>query len=175
MSTQDSLAAVVAAVKDTVQAVKDSTVVHDAVQAVAPVVKDSAAAVADMANKGGFSANATIGELVEFQLTGLFVVFTVLGGLTIICYLMAWLLKTLAPNQYYVKPKAAPAAPVAAPKAAGTIHPGLADDKLVALLVAAAAEMVGKPVSVVKFRPMNSMDWTWSVQGRVDLHTSHKL
>lgn len=178
MSTQDSLAAVAAALKDTVQAVKDSTVVQDTVQAIAPVVKDTVAAVADVVNKGGFSAKPTVGEVLEFQLTGLLVVFSILGGLTIICYLTAWILKTVAPNQFYGKAKAAPAASASsvtsAPKAT-TIHPGLSDEKLVAILVAAAADVMGHPVSVVKFRPMNSMDWTWSVQGRVALHTSHKL
>jgi len=46
---------------------------------------------------------------------------------------------------------------------------------LVAILAVAATEAIGQAVAVVKFRHMGSMDWTWSVQGRVGQHTSHKL
>jgi len=77
-------------------------------------------------------------------------------------------------------------------KATGTIHPGMSNehfmaivgavtshynadnDRLVALLTAAAVHALGVPVSVVKFKPLNTMDWTWAVQGRVALH-SHKV
>ena len=55
--------------------------------------------------KGGFSAKPTVGELAEFQATGLLVVFVVLGAITAISMLMSWMLKTLAPNQYYGKSK----------------------------------------------------------------------
>ena len=140
-------------------------------------------AVADTVEKGGFSAKVSVGELIEFQLTGLFVVFAVLGALTIMCYLMAWILKTVAPNQYYVKPGKPPAAPAklvekpvsVSPRApSSSIHPGLADEELVVILAAAATEELGQAASVVLFRPIDIMDWTWSVQGRVGLHTSHK-
>ena len=43
------------------------------------------------------------------------------------------------------------------------------------LLSVAASEQLGKHASVVSFRPMDSMDWTWSQQGRAVLHNSHKL
>jgi hypothetical protein len=74
----------------------------------------------------------------------------------------------------------------------GTIHPGMSDEhfmaiagavashyrindqELIAILTAAAAHTLGMPVSVVKFKPLNTMDWTWAVQGRVALH-SHKV
>jgi hypothetical protein len=46
-----------------------------------------------------------VGELVEFQATGLLVVFVVLGAITAISALMSWLLKVLLPNQYYGKSK----------------------------------------------------------------------
>jgi len=143
----------------------------------------ASSAVADTVEKGGFSAKVSIGELIEFQLTGLFVVFAVLGALTVMCYLMAWILKTVAPDQYYVKPGkkiAAPSKPVEKPAAtspqapSSSIHPGLADEELVVILAAAATEELGQAASVVLFRPIDSMDWTWSVQGRVGLHTSHK-
>jgi len=58
---------------------------------------------------------------------------------------------------------------------AKTIHPGMSDEKFVAIISAAAAHALGgKAVSVVKFRPLNTMDWTWAIQGRVSLHT-HKV
>lgn len=153
--------------------------------AAAVVAQNAVAVVTDVAGKGGFTTNATLGQLVEFQLTGLLVVFTVLGGLTLMCVLMAWILKLVAPDQYYCKKGIAPAIPhapvaklapvVAQPSAPVSIHPGLADEELVAILAVAATEAIGQPVSVVKFRHMGSMDWTWSVQGRVGQHTSHKL
>ncbi|MCL2283769.1 MAG: hypothetical protein FWC26_10695 [Fibromonadales bacterium] len=68
------------------------------------------------------------------------------------------------------KPHAA--APVAAMAAAQTIHPGLSDDKFVAIITAAITHACGGPVNVVKFKPLNTMDWTWAVQGRVGLHTN---
>jgi hypothetical protein len=55
--------------------------------------------------KGGFSAQPTVGEIVEFQVTGLLVVFVVLGAITALSILMSWLLKTLAPTQYFGKSK----------------------------------------------------------------------
>lgn len=64
-----------------------------------------ATTVAPAKKDGGFSAKPTVGELVEFQLTGLLVVFVVLGSITAISGLMSWLLKVLAPNQYYGKSK----------------------------------------------------------------------
>ena len=154
----------------------------------------SAVIAAEGAGKGGFSEKASLGELVEFQFTGLLVVFVVLGSLTVLCYLIGWLLKRIAPDQYHGKAKAshtsapvakAPApAPVPAPKPApaatppaapATIHPGLTDEQLMAILAVAATEALGQAVAVVSFRPLGSMDWTWSIQGRVQHHTSHAL
>ena len=77
----------------------------------------------------------------------------------------------------------------AASAAGGTIHPGMSnehfmaiigavtshhranDERLIAILTAAAAHTLGVPVAVVKFKPLNTMDWTWAVQGRVALHS----
>ena len=154
----------------------------------------SLAVAAEETGKGGFSAQATVGQLIEFQFTGLLVVFVVLGSLTVLSYLIGWLLKRIAPDQYHGKAKAshtsapvakAPApAPVPAPKPApaatppaapATIHPGLTDEQLMAILAVAATEALGQAVAVVSFRPLGSMDWTWSIQGRVQHHTSHAL
>ena len=55
---------------------------------------------------------------------------------------------------------------------AQTIHPGLSDEKFVAIVTAAITHACGGPVNVVKFKPLNTMDWTWAVQGRVGLHTN---
>ena len=155
----------------------------------------SLAVAAEETGKGGFSAQATVGQLIEFQFTGLLVVFVVLGSLTVLSYLIGWLLKRIAPDQYHGKVKAShPSAPVAkapapapAPKPAAvvtpapppaapaTIHPGLSDEQLMAILAVAATEALGQAVAVVSFRPLGSMDWTWSIQGRVQHHTSHAL
>ena len=146
------------------------------------------ATVEQKVNKGGFSDQPTVGELFEFQFTGLLVVFVVLGSITVVCNLIAKAIQVLAPEQYYGKPKAALATPVPAlsiparpeqlatpSSVANTIHPGLSDDRLLAILATAVQEVMGQSATVVKFRTMGSMDWTWSVQGRVSHHSSHKL
>ena len=55
-----------------------------------------------------------------------------------------------------------------------TIHPSLSDEKFFALLTVAAAEVIGDAVTVVRFRPMSCLDWSWSQLGRTDLHSSHR-
>lgn len=181
MSLQEANAAVVAADKNTVQPANASVTQQDGH---AEGQKTTATVVeVPGKGKGGFSAKPELGELVEFQLTGLLVVFTVLGGITLVCNLISLILKTIAPDQYHCRSNApvVQAKPVAAPAHAAvstvahTIHPGLADEKLVAILSAAAHEALGRPVSVVSFRPVDGMDRTWTVQGRVGLHTSHSL
>jgi hypothetical protein len=128
--------------------------------------------------KGGFSAKPTVGEIVEFQVTGLLVVFVVLGAITALSILMSWLLKVLVPSQYYGKTKpAAAAAPAPAAKAAPAAAPaatasGLSHDKLLVILAAAAQEVLGKSVAVVSYSVADS---SWAMQGRVAHHHSHKL
>ena len=78
----------------------------EATVAVQPGAGQTAATTVAPAKKdGGFSANPSVGELVEFQLTGLLVVFVVLGAITAISALMSWMLKTFLPSQYYGKSK----------------------------------------------------------------------
>lgn len=155
----------------------------EATTAVQPGAGQTAATTVAPAKKDtGFSAKPTVGELVEFQLTGLLVVFVVLGAITAISALMSWMLKTFLPNQYHGKKtaapvaKAAPAAPAAksAPAAAVTSS-GLSQEKLLVILTAAAHEVLGVPVSVVSFRPVAAADALWTVQGRASHHSSHKL
>ena len=126
--------------------------------------------------KGGFSAKPTIGEIAEFQATGLLVVFVVLGSITAISMFMSWLLKVLAPGQYYGTSKpAAAAAPAPAAKAApapAATASGLSQDKLLVLLAAAAQEILGKSVAVVSYSVADS---SWAMQGRAAHHHSHKL
>ena len=148
------------------------------------VAQQVATTVARAKKDGGFSATPTVGELVEFQATGLLVVFVVLGAITAISALMSWLLKVLVPNQYYGKnvpapgasavPAAKPASVAAAVPAAVTSS-GLSQEKLLVILTAAAHEVLGAPVSVVSFRPVGSADALWTVQGRATHHSSHKL
>ena len=156
----------------------------EATTAVQPGAGQTAATTVAPAKKDtGFSAKPTVGELVEFQLTGLLVVFVVLGAITAISALMSWLLKTLLPNQYYGEKAAAPvakavpatAAVKAAPAAAAVTSSGLSQEKLLVILTAAAHEVLGVPVSVVSFRPVVAADALWTVQGRASHHSSHKL
>lgn len=153
--------------------------------ATAVATKTVATTVAPAKKDGGFSAKPTVGELVEFQATGLLVVFVVLGAITAISALMSWLLKVMLPNQYYGKNAPAPAAKAAAPVAkpapvaaaaqAAVTPTGLTQEKLLVILTAAAHEVLGVPVSVVSFRPIGSADALWTVQGRAAHHSSHKL
>lgn len=128
-------------------------------------------------HEDGSTYTYALGDLVGFQATGLIVVILVLGGLSICCYLLNLLLRKLRliPDERQQAKVAVPApvatvpAPVVAPQ---TIHPGLSDEKLVLILALVASQNLGRSVGVVKFRPMNTMDWTWAVQGRTLLHTN---
>ena len=123
--------------------------------------------------KDGQSAPYTLGDLVEFQLTGLIVVLVVLVGLSLICALIGRLIRALKRTAPELPAAASPAtAPPPAP-AAG-IHPGLTDQQLVVLLTAAAAEAIGGPVHIAGFRPANNKGGSWATQGRSELHT-HRL
>lgn len=162
-----------------------SSLVLASADTAAPAATQTVATTVARAKKdGGFSAEPTVGELVEFQLTGLLVVFVVLGAITGISGLLSWLLKVLAPNQYYGKNVPAPGAtaappakpaPVAAAAPAAVTSSGLSQEKLLVILTAAAHEVLGAPVSVVSFRPVGSADALWAVQGRATHHSSHKL
>jgi len=111
------------------------------------------------AKKSPFSEKPTMGEIVEFQATGLLVVFVVLGAITGISILLSWCLKTFLPAQYYgktmpVAAKSVGAAPVAS---APIVAPGgLGQEKILVLLTAVAHEMFGSSASVVSFRPTGS-------------------
>lgn len=173
MSVSDTLVLATAAVKD------PSLAQNTAVSA----VQSAATAVTEVVGKGGFTADASIAQLVEFQFTGLLVVFVVLGGLTAMCSLMAWIIKTVAPGQYYGNKTVAEAhiphttqtKPVAAHEPVPTgIHPGLTDEEFIAILAVAAADVLGHTVSVVRFRTTGSMDWVWPIQGRASHHSSHQ-
>lgn len=135
-----------------------------------------------------FSEKPTVGELVEFQATGLLVVFVVLGSITAMSALLSKLLKTFLPKQYYGKTMPAPAAkatPAPSPKLSAAPVPavnapvaaqgGLSQEKILVLLTAAAHEVFGSSASVVSFRPVASADALWSIQGRAAHHSSHKL
>lgn len=74
-----------------------------------------------------------------------------------------------------VAPVVAPVAPVAAPVAVATptettIHPGMSDEKLFAILAVAAMNTLGPGAQIIKFRPASTYDWQWTQQGRAGLH-----
>ena len=126
----------------------------------------------DYKAKNGSVQKYGIADLLEFQSIGFIVVLIVLVGLWGLIGIVSSIIKALGLG---VAPKTPAAAPVAAAVAAKTIHPGMSDGQFVAIIGAAAAHALGgKPVNVVKFKPLNTMDWTWAVQGRVSLH-SHKV
>jgi hypothetical protein len=119
----------------------------------------------------GTVSNYGISDLLTFQSLGFVLVLIVLAGLWGLVSLVSYVVKILGLGQ---QSKTTPTVAVSS-TATKTIHPGMSDEKFVAIISAAAAHALGgKPVSVVKFKPLNTMDWTWAVQGRVSLHT-HKV
>ncbi len=115
-----------------------------------------------------------IGELLSFQSLGFILVLCVLAGLWAMISLVSYIVKILG---FAEQPKTSQPKPAAAVSASGakTIHPGLSDEQFIAIISAAAAHALGgTPVSVVKFKPLNTLDWTWAIQGKVALHT-HKV
>lgn len=51
--------------------------------------------------------------------------------------------------------------------AALDIHPGMTNDQLAVIFAIAAAEILGEPCAIVRFKNSNSSDWTSVVQNRV--------
>jgi len=111
----------------------------------------------------GDSEEFGIGSLVEFQATGLIVVMMVIVGLTVLCYLMNFIMAKLGLNKNKTPApavKAAPASAAAAPAAPKTIapahcdwdpnaksvHPGFTNKQLQAFLgIAAVAALEEHP------------------------------
>jgi Na+-transporting methylmalonyl-CoA/oxaloacetate decarboxylase gamma subunit len=123
--------------------------------------------------KDGSTSTYKVGDLLEFQGVGFVLVLGVLAGLWALISFVSFIIKSMGLDKDAPK-TTAPTAPVSAPVAA-TMHPGMSNEKFIAILSAAAAHALGDAsVSVVKFKPLNTMDWTWAVQGRVSLH-NHKI
>jgi len=119
----------------------------------------------------GTVSNYGINDLLTFQSFGFMLVLAVLAGLWALIGFVSYVIKILGLGQQSATAGANPAAAVGKPTGK-TIHPGMSDEKFIAVISAAAAHALGgKPVTVVKFRPLNTMDWTWAIQGRVSLHT----
>jgi len=115
-----------------------------------------------------------VGELLSFQSLGFILVLCVLAGLWAMISFVSYIVKALG---FAEQPKPSQSKPVVAASASGakTIHPGMSDEKFIAIISAAAAHAFGgAQVSVVKFKPLNTLDWTWAIQGKVALHT-HKV
>lgn len=124
----------------------------------------------------GDTSTFTMGSLIEFQVSGLIIVMLVLTGLCVLCYGMSALVKHLGLGK--LEAKKAPenmqqtnTAPIAV-NATGNIHPGLTNEQLAVIFAVSAAEILGRPCTVVRFRPQNANDWVWAVQGRVELHNN---
>lgn len=71
----------------------------------------------------GDSEEFGIGSLIEFQATGLIVVMMVIVGLTVLCYLMNFIMAKLGLNKDKAPAPAVKAAPAAAPAAAAPVTP----------------------------------------------------
>ena len=117
----------------------------------------------------GESDTFGIGSLVEFQATGLIVVMCVIVGLTVLCYLMNFIMAKLGLNKDKAPAPAVKAAPAAAAApaflgiaavAALEEHPGMTNDQFLALVTAAATQAIGQPCRVTAYRNINSPAWT---------------
>ncbi|MDR2553942.1 MAG: OadG family protein [Fibromonadaceae bacterium] len=123
----------------------------------------------------GTVSNYGISDLLTFQSFGFVLVLCVLASLWALIGFVSYVIKILGLGQESPTAGTSPAASAGARPTGKTIHPGMSDEKFVAIISAAAAHALGgKAVSVVKFKPLNTMDWTWAIQGRVSLHT-HKV
>jgi len=113
-----------------------------------------------------------IGELLSFQSLGFVLVLCVLAGLWAVIGFVSYIVKVLG---FAEQPQHSQSKSVAVSTSGKTIHPGMSDEKFIAIISAAAAHALGgAQVSVVKFKPLNTLDWTWAIQGKVALHT-HKV
>jgi len=114
-----------------------------------------------------------IGDLLSFQSLGFILVLCVLAGLWAVISLVSYVVKALG---FTEEPKSAqPKSVAVSASGAKTIHPGMSDEQFIAIISSAAAYALGSAqVSVVKFKPLNTLDWTWAIQGKVALHT-HKV
>ena len=116
-----------------------------------------------------------IKELLSFQSLGFILVLCVLAGLWAVIGFVSYIVNALGFTESKPSQSKSAAAVVSSASGSKTIHPGMSDEKFIALISAAAAHAFGgAQVSVVKFKPLNTMDWTWTIQGRVSLHT-HKV
>ena len=105
----------------------------------------------------GDSETFGIGSLIEFQATGLIVVMCVIIGLTVLCYLMNFIMAKLGLNKAKAPAPAVKAAAPAAPKTIGpahcdwdpnaaSVHPGFTNKQLQAFLgIAAVAALEEHP------------------------------
>ena len=99
--------------------------------------------------KDGRVVPYTLGNLLEFQVTGLIVVILVLAGLSLVCAAIGRVIKGVERGK--TPSPAAAAAPQATSAVSDSgIHPGLTDQQLVVLLTAAATEAVGNPVRIIE-------------------------
>ena len=128
--------------------------------------------------KGTETGTFGMGSLIEFQISGLIVVMLVITGLCVLCYALSAILKLLKLNKIESKKVIIPmqaqnsTTPVLATHATEDIHPGLSNEKLAVIFAVSAAEILGRSCTVVRFRPQNTNDWIWAIQGRTELHSN---
>jgi hypothetical protein len=151
---------------DTVQAVVE------AVQTALPLSNDTL--------KAAVAANAekvmTLGDALHSQNAVIILIGVLVTLVLVIVTMVQWRMLGVLQQMTVAKnaPASAPAqqlAPVQA-VAPSTIHPGLSDEKLFAIITAAVHSM-GDNLKVVQFKPTDTTNWT--NQGRSDLHSMRKV
>jgi len=110
----------------------------------------------------GLPKDPTTLELVQFSLTGILVVLLSLSLLAVNCVAVGYLLRAFAPRTL----------PLTTRDSAGSEEEQ--SDELVAVIAAAVAEAVAAPHRIVHIRGLTAEDLSWSLEGRLQHHASHK-
>lgn len=105
------------------------------------------------------SMEPTVGELLQFALSGLLVVLVALSALALSCAGIGQLLKL------FERP-----APVAR---MSTSTSDEATDEMVAVIAAAVSTMLDRPHRIVHVRGLTPEDAAWALEGRRQHHSSH--
>jgi len=108
----------------------------------------------------GLPENPTTWELLVFSATGILVVLLSLSLLAVSCVVVGFVLRAFAPR------------PLPSRGSAG--GEGELTDEMVAVVAAAVAEVVATPHRIVHIRGLTAEDLSWSLEGRLQHHASHK-
>ena len=106
-------------------------------------------------------AEPTTLELLKFALTGMLVVLMSLSLLAIVSTILARVIRLVTPR------------PLAARAAAAPPSQEISDE-VIAVIAAAVATVIDTPHRIVAIRGLTAEDLSWSLEGRLKHHASHR-